>query len=257
MTNSFDYFDIIFCVNLDSRPERWAESLEEFEKVGIADKVRRLSGHEYKIDHWMRGRMGCFSSFRECVKIANSEGAENVLVFEDDVKFVNDTNEVLSKSIEDLKKWEWDMFHLGTNPQGEGSLEYDKSTPRSNNLLRLKSGLCLHAAAYNKKFFKEVLATIPEGARILEWLISEHNRTGHGSMDGWVMTHVCPNREVYCTNPMIATQRPSFSNIDNKMADFGDDLLKAFDGLVEGLDEEKYSVVDDAGVDIRTGKFTG
>jgi len=250
MTNPFDHFDIIFCVNLDSRPERWGESLEEFEKVGIANKVRRFSGHKYNIDHWMRGRMGCFSSFRECVKIANDEGAENVLVFEDDVRFVNDTNEVLSKSIEDLKKREWDMFHLGTNPQGKGSLER-----RTDNLLRLKSGLCLHAAAYNKRFFEEVLVTVPEGAKILEWLLSEHNRTGHGSMDGWVMTHVCPNREVYCTNPMIATQRPSFSDIDNKMSNFGEDLLKAFSELAEELEKEMI-VADDAGVDLKTGKLT-
>lgn len=104
--------------------------------------------------------------------------------------------------------------------------------------MRLKSGLCLHAAAYNKKFYKEVLETVPEGARILEWLISEHHRTGHGSMDGWVMTHVCPNRQVFCTNPMIATQRPSFSDIDNKMATFGEDIKNAFEEIVKGLEEK-------------------
>ena len=78
----------------------------------------------------------------------------------------------------------------------------------------------------------------PEGARILEWLISEHHRTGHGSMDGWVMTHVCPNRQVFCTNPMIATQRPSFSDIDNKMATFGEDIKNAFEEIVKGLEEK-------------------
>ena len=74
-------------------------------------------------------------------------------------------------------------------------------------------------------------------------------------MDGWVMTHVCPNREVYCTNPMIATQRPSFSDIDNKMSNFGEDLLKAFSELAEELEKEMI-VADDAGVDLKTGKLT-
>lgn len=233
MSNPFDFFDKIFCVNLDSRPDRWKDSLEQFKKVGIEERVERLSGHRYNIDHMFRGRMGCFSSFRECVQIASDENANNVLVFEDDVKFEDDTIDVLEKSLTDLKIYKWDMFFLGVNPQGSESLEQV-----TGNLLRLKSGLCLHAAAYNKKFYKEVLETVPEGARILEWLISEHHRTGHGSMDGWVMTHVCPNRQVFCTNPMIATQRPSFSDIDNKMATFGEDIKNAFEEIVKGLEEK-------------------
>ena len=36
------YFDKIYCINLDSRPDRWKECLEEFKKIGIDDIVERL-----------------------------------------------------------------------------------------------------------------------------------------------------------------------------------------------------------------------
>ena len=41
--NPFDYFDKIFCINLDSRPDRWEQVQKEFDKVGILDRVERFS----------------------------------------------------------------------------------------------------------------------------------------------------------------------------------------------------------------------
>ena len=32
------YFDRIYCINLKKRPDRWEESLKEFEKLGFLKK---------------------------------------------------------------------------------------------------------------------------------------------------------------------------------------------------------------------------
>ena len=40
--NPFDYFDKIFCINLDF-PDRWEQVQKEFDKVGILDRVERFS----------------------------------------------------------------------------------------------------------------------------------------------------------------------------------------------------------------------
>ena len=40
------YFDKIYCINLDSRPDRWKECLEEFKKIGIDDIVERFPAAE-------------------------------------------------------------------------------------------------------------------------------------------------------------------------------------------------------------------
>ena len=41
MNNPFDYFDEIYCINLDHRKDRWQHAQEEFKKVGILDRVQR------------------------------------------------------------------------------------------------------------------------------------------------------------------------------------------------------------------------
>lgn len=43
MKNPFDYFDKIYCINLDSRTDRWERTQTEFEKVGIENRVTRTS----------------------------------------------------------------------------------------------------------------------------------------------------------------------------------------------------------------------
>ena len=42
MKNPFDYFDKIYCINLDSR-YRWELAQKEFKKVGILGRVERFS----------------------------------------------------------------------------------------------------------------------------------------------------------------------------------------------------------------------
>jgi hypothetical protein len=225
MNNPFDFFDKILCVNLADRTDRWEECLPEFDKVGIRNKVEKFEAYRYenKSTHFFIGRAGVTTSFKEAVRYARDEGCENVLVLEDDVSFVKDTLSVLEKSLEELKERDWDMFFLGINPEGDTPFESE-----SDHLLRLRAGLCLHAASYNKKFFETVLTSLPEPPQMFEWLRALHNGTGFGAVDGWVMTSVMPNFNVYCTNPMIATQRPSWSSIDNKMVEFGEDLLERF-----------------------------
>ena len=39
-----DNFEKLYCINLDSRPDRWALAQEEFKKYGIEDIVERFPG---------------------------------------------------------------------------------------------------------------------------------------------------------------------------------------------------------------------
>lgn len=225
MNNPFDFFDKILCVNLADRTDRWEECLLEFDKVGIRDKVEKFEAYRYESEpsnFWV-GRAGVTTSFKEAVRYARDEGCENVLVLEDDIRFVGNTLSVLGNASRELKERDWDMFFLGINPEGDTPFE-----PESKHLLRLRAGLCLHAASYNKKFFETVITCLPEPSQMFEWLRMLHHQTGFGAVDGWIMTSVMPNFNVYCTNPMIATQRPSWSSIDNKQVEFGEDILKRF-----------------------------
>jgi GR25 family glycosyltransferase involved in LPS biosynthesis len=117
MRNPFDYFDKIYCINLDSRPDRWEQAKSEFEKVEILDRVERFSACVGKAevngsvgprarhlgvddDQIVDGELnrdnrtlwrqldGVTLSMLTCIKNAKDLGCDNVLIFEDDVEFV-------------------------------------------------------------------------------------------------------------------------------------------------------------------------
>jgi hypothetical protein len=46
MKNPFDYFDAIYCINLDRRTDRWEAVKREFAKIDILDRVIRFSAIE-------------------------------------------------------------------------------------------------------------------------------------------------------------------------------------------------------------------
>lgn len=44
--NIFDYFDFIYCINLNSRGDRWINVQEELKKLGIERRVIRFNAIE-------------------------------------------------------------------------------------------------------------------------------------------------------------------------------------------------------------------
>jgi len=106
----FDYFDEIYCINLDRREDRWELSQKEFDKIGILDKVTRFSAIED--DH---AEKGCYESHLQCIFSARERGLDNVLIFEDDVAFLKCYDErKLEKSLEVLRRDDdWEFFYLG------------------------------------------------------------------------------------------------------------------------------------------------
>ena len=225
--NPFDFFDRIFCVNLDSRPDRWKECLVEFDKLGIKDRVERQSGVVLDTDHFMKGRAGAASSFRKIWERVDEEGSENVLILEDDVIFTDEALETLSKSTSDLESRNWDMFYLGVSVEATLSKKVPPFERMTNSLLRARNSLCLHAVAYNASILGTLLGQVPDERLILNWIY--HNL----SIDGWIMNKIqAGNFDVFCTDPMIATQRPSFSDIDHNEATWGQNLINAFNQFV-------------------------
>ena len=72
-----DNFDKVYCINLDSRKDRWKECVIEFNKIGILDEVERFSAVKHE-----RGIAGCTLSHYEIIKKCKKDGCKNVLIFE-------------------------------------------------------------------------------------------------------------------------------------------------------------------------------
>ena len=140
----WDFFEKIYCINLDHRVDRWQHAQQEFEKVGVLERVERFSAIKDK-----DGRLGLIKSVLQLIKQSKEKGINNILIFEDDVHFLNNTVEILEKSISQIGNLDWWLFYLGANTHEPLQL-ITKSKP---NILVLKKGFATHSLCYNKKTF--------------------------------------------------------------------------------------------------------
>ena len=147
--NPFDYFDHIFCINLDERTDRWDECQIEFDKVGIKDRVERFSA--IKDGH---GRKGCGQSHISVLKLCKERGYKTPLILEDDVMFLDDTLDNLKKSLSEFKEYEnWSMFYLG------GTLN-KKPWQKLDNLIITDFMACLTAYSVNPLLYDYIIENI-------------------------------------------------------------------------------------------------
>jgi GR25 family glycosyltransferase involved in LPS biosynthesis len=196
MEHPFDFFDEIYCINLDERTDRWVKVQKEFQKVGILDRVERFSA--VKKDD---GRVGIIKSNLGVVKKAKKNKAKNVLVFEDDVVFLNESLENLKKATTQLieKEYDWELFYLGANT-------HQKLHQVEPNLIRLKNAFAVHAMCYHEKIYDKFI----KYASAVGNNIINHVQI----LDVWLAAVIQSNNKSYMVNPLIATQGNDYSDIE-------------------------------------------
>ena len=127
MSNPLDFFDAIYCINLDERTDRWKHCLIEFEKLGISDRVIRFSAikptHDERWDRWttwgnpkkypLIGAVGCAESHKAIIELAKENNLNNVLVLEDDFVVCENWKSNLETAIKELQGRNWHIFYLG------------------------------------------------------------------------------------------------------------------------------------------------
>ena len=210
----FDSFDKIFCMNLDRRPDRWEECLENFKKLGIEDKITRLRAIDYSdqpnIPDEHKGKFGCTHTHLELALHAKTTGLKNYLVLEDDfhlhspVEVIKDT---LEKCIEELPE-DWDIFYPSANP-----LEHPKSIEDfSDHLCKVLLTFSTHTIAVNHTAYDNILSGANNTPQILNLLPSIIRK--FVNIDGYLMSVVLPKGKSYMAKRLLFTQRNSFSDID-------------------------------------------
>lgn len=199
--NPFDYFEEIYCINLDHRTDRWKLAQEEFEKLGIKDKVKRFSA--IKDDD---GRVGIIKSNMEVVKLAKKRNLKNVLVFEDDVKFIfeNKPLENLEKAITQAKNVKWKLFYLGANT-------HSKLIKVNKNLILLKNAFAVHSMAYHHTMYDKFLSYANKINRI---------RNQKDILDVYLAQEIQAKHTCLMVNPLLTTQRESYSDIEKRKVNY-------------------------------------
>ena len=202
-SNPFDFFDKIYCVNLPRSTERWKTVSVVFNNIGILDRVERIWADPPSSDFKMStfqyppGEFGVCLSQAKALVHALSEGAENFLLFEDDIEFVPGGIERLADAVQTLPS-DWDMFYLGGNPR-------ERLTKINTHIS--KTGFFYGGFAYaiNKKAM----------IHIYDQHLNFITRKFPSSTYDFSLATYAKNHNAYCMDPYICKNVPGYSEIRN------------------------------------------
>jgi hypothetical protein len=108
LASPFDFFDAVFCLNVEEQTERWQEMAPRFEALDIAWRVERVPAVRAR-DAYVDDAQ----SFRAIVAEASRRDYRNVLVLEADALFLDSTIDVMRAAVDDLARRKWDLLYLG------------------------------------------------------------------------------------------------------------------------------------------------
>ncbi len=194
MSNPFDFFDAMYCINLDSRPDRWETVQAEFKKLGIQDRVERVPGVLNKLE----GHKGCRDAQINCIKKAKESGLENIFIFEDDVLVLETDMTYYEKLIDALKNTrEWHMFFLSATIWRTPAVYNDY-------LFYAERLLALHAYAVHSSMFDSIL--------------KDYNNGIIKIVDIYYRSHIQTMNKSFLANRFCCTQADGYSDIKNRDA---------------------------------------
>jgi glycosyl transferase family 25 len=174
MEKILNFFDDAYYINLDYRVDR----REKFEKDSyeLGFKAKRFSAIRPKLEdipdsimqvfnnynpnssserdnqlQILVGEFGCSLSHRAVVREARDRGLNNVLIFEDDCKFLPEWESEVEKVISDLNTIEWDLIYFG------GNLTSTIISITDNLGSVTGSVWAAHSYAVNRSFFDSIL----------------------------------------------------------------------------------------------------
>ena len=223
--NPFNYFDKIFCINLNSRPDRWELAQDEFRKVGILDRVERvtaLTTEEMPYDPRpvknrsgsdLLGQFACASSHNKCTKLAIQYNAKNYLAFEDDFYFKEYDKDYLNTCIDELPS-DWRLFSFGYNNWSERA----PIKSYSDNLNKMYGFGLAHAYAINENMFEHLNSEFEK--RVIR---SETRRKRLWKRNEYFLGNA--TKYQYGVKKMFAFQRDGFSDVSSSNKDHTSSII--------------------------------
>jgi len=200
-----EFFDKTYCINLERRSDRWEECLNEFKKYELTGIDRFIAVDGKKLNQTSSGfmtpsRLALVKTNVNILEDAIKNNYNSILILEDDVEFTDQVKNMESffKSLPE----DWDMLYFG----GNHNTHMGKKPPNlvNDKVCKLHYTFSTHCVAINKKSFVEVLNRIKKYDNALDVIYVELQKS----------------LNVYSFYPLIATQRVSFSDIENKMTDY-------------------------------------
>ena len=213
-----DYFDKIFIINLERRPDRLESVIRnskfyefEFELFYaidgksinkdslINDERIEIKNSDFynEINSYFLGQLGCILSHLSILKYCKENNIKSVLILEDDVEFAENFNDKFTKFTEVFDK-EWDMIYFS------GSLINTSDVYETYH--KLNSCHTTHSYAVNSTVYDHIIDKLEtyKFSKPVDVIYSEIQ----SSMKSWI------------TMPFLTYQSTSFSDIQEKVVDY-------------------------------------
>ena len=207
MANTFSFFNKIVCISADEN--RWKLVSEQFDLIGISEQVERIEAivpyEGFTIsnspDH--PKEIACSLSHLKAMFSAIETRCDNILIFEDDIKFKPGIG-YLASAIETLPT-DWDIFFLGCRPRDY----YTRLNP-----MLVKMNFCTGGYAYalNGQMLYQVYK------KLLNSLLCKNEDVFTPNVNDVVVGSFCQNGKAYAMYP------PGVSILDVPTVMRGDDM---------------------------------
>lgn len=199
-----DYFDKIYCINLDKREDRWNNVKNQFETHNI--NVQRFSAIDGKTldfnQHISPGAFGCLMSHLKILKDASEKNYNRILITEDDVEFCDDLNSTFFEYEKQLPNW--DILYLGANHALCNTYENNPPIRVTENVYKVEHAYALHAYAVGKSSYQILIDNISKMNEPVDVIISR----------------ILKNLNAYLFRPHLAWQSSGYSDIMEELVDY-------------------------------------
>lgn len=175
--------------------DRFAKAITNLKSIGIEPVVIEAIIPESSAGFGTIGEHGCYLAHLKALRLALQAGYGNILIFEDDVIFVDDFTQRFPAVVDQLQTVEWDLFYLHARYRGV----VETLTP---NLFSAEIAYQTHAYAVSGRKLREIIAFVERGLTAIKQPIDN--------------TYMIGKYRIVQSYPTLAAQDPSFSLIYGK-----------------------------------------
>lgn len=205
-----NFFDKIYCINLDRRTDRWEKCINEFKKHNLnVERFSAKDGKEINLPYPHASELGGTISHLNVIKLAKELNLKNVLILEDDVEFISDLNFKINDIMAQAPQ-EWDMIYFGGNHVGG----YQQINSVFYKIFRSYAIQCY---AVNSKCFDTIINYLTEK---IDGLLSGSISSDPGAAADFFIADLHPKTNSYVIKPHLCWQKEDFSDIQETTVNY-------------------------------------
>jgi GR25 family glycosyltransferase involved in LPS biosynthesis len=160
--NAWSAFDRIYCISLTQRADRREKAQQEFARIGLADRVQFVIVDSHPTD----SEQGIFESHMACLRAGLAAGAQNIVVFEDDILVRRFSPKVLDNAVRFMKSdTGWQVFFFGCFVRSSRKTNFD-------SVRQIRYRCTAHAYVVNRAYAQKLVEVSWSGVAFDDLLYS-------------------------------------------------------------------------------------